>query len=304
MNPLAISELTKAFGDVRALRGVSFAVAPGEIFGYLGPNGAGKTTTLRIILGLVRATSGSVLLFGHAPADPASRLDIGFIPGDLRLYGDMTALATLDFFARFRHKQPVLRQRLLDAFAFDEATLKRRVKFLSHGTRQKVGLIAAMQHDPALLLLDEPSNGLDPLVQQAFRETLRDFAARGRSVVLSSHILSEAESVCERVAIIRQGEIVALESIEHLRANVVRKLTARFRGDVPDLSSVSGVSRSEIRGDEAVVWLRGDPAPVLKAVAAADVRDIVFPEPELEDIFLGYYQSDSRSSLGPPVSDA
>jgi len=303
VNPLAISDLTKEFGDVRALRGVSFAVAPGEIFGYLGPNGAGKTTTLRIILGLVRATSGSVLLFGQAPAESASCFDIGFIPGDLRLYGDMPALATLDFFARFRRKAPVLRQRLLDAFALDQATLKRRVKFLSHGTRQKVGLIAAMQHDPALLLLDEPSNGLDPLVQQAFRETLRDFAARGRSVVLSSHILSEAESVCERVAIIRQGEIVALESIEHLRANVVRKLTARFRGAVPDLTSVPGVSRSEIHGDEAVLWLRGNPAPILKAVAAADVRDIVFPEPELEDIFLGYYQSGSQQSPRP-ASDA
>ena len=213
----------------------------------------------------------------------------------------MTALATLDFFARFRQKEPVLRQRLLDAFALDQATLKRRVKFLSHGTRQKVGLIAAMQHDPALLLLDEPSNGLDPLVQQAFRETLRDFAARGRSVILSSHILSEAESVCGRVAMIRQGEIVALESIDHLRANVVRKLTARFHGAVPDLTSVAGVSRSEIHGDEAVVWVRGNPAPLLKAVAAADVADVVFPEPELEDIFLSYYQS---ASPLPPASDA
>lgn len=296
MNPLALSSLTKNFGAVRALRGVSFAVAPGEIFGYLGPNGAGKTTTLRILLGLVRPTSGSVLLFGRAPTDPASRADIGFIPGDLRLYGDMTALATLDFFARFRRQPPVLRERLLDAFALDAPTLHRRVKFLSHGTRQKVGLIAAMQHDPALLLLDEPSNGLDPIVQQAFRETLRDLAARGRSIVLSSHVLSEAESVCGRVAIIRQGEVVALESIEHLRANVVRKLTARFRGAVPDLSGVPGVSRFEVSGDEAVLWLRGDPAPALKAVVAADVRDLVFPEPELEDIFFGYYQPDGHVS--------
>jgi ABC-2 type transport system ATP-binding protein len=139
LNPLAISDLTKEFGAVRALRGVSFAVAPGEVFGYLGPNGAGKTTTLRIVLGLVRPTGGSALLFGRAPADPASRTDIGFIPGDLHLYGDMTALATLDFFDRFRAtRPPVLRNQLLDAFALDHATLGRRVKFLSHGTRQKV----------------------------------------------------------------------------------------------------------------------------------------------------------------------
>jgi ABC-2 type transport system ATP-binding protein len=304
VNPLTINDLTKNFGAVSALRGVSFSVAPGEIFGYLGPNGAGKTTTLRIILGLARATSGRVLLFGREPVDARSRLDIGFVPGDLRLYGEMTALATLAFFARFRRTPPVLRAQLLDAFALDETTLKRRVKFLSHGTRQKVGLIAAMQHDPALLLLDEPSNGLDPIVQHALREILRDFASRGRSVVLLSHILSEAESVCHRVAIIRQGEIVALESIERLRANVVRKLTARFRGAAPDLTSVPGVSRAERHGDEAVLWLRGDPAPILKAVAAADVRDLVFPEPELEDIFLGYYQSDSGALARPPVSDA
>jgi ABC-2 type transport system ATP-binding protein len=295
-DPLAISNLTKEFGAVRALRGVTFSVAPGEIFGYLGPNGAGKTTTLRIVLGLVRPTSGSVCLFDRPPTDPVSRADIGFIPGDLRLYGDMTAQSTLDFFARFRRQPPVLRQQLLDAFALDGATLNRRVKFLSHGTRQKVGLIAAMQHDPALLLLDEPSNGLDPIVQYAFRETLRDFAARGRSVVLSSHVLSEAESVCARVAIIRQGEIVALESVEHLRANVVRKLTARFRGTVPDLSRVPGISRTEVQGDRVELWLRGDPAPILKAITAADVRDLVFPEPQLEDIFLGYYQQPDAKS--------
>jgi len=296
LNPLAISDLTKDFSAVRALRGVSFGVAPGEVFGYLGPNGAGKTTTLRIVLGLVRQTGGSTLLFGRAPTDPASRTDIGFIPGDLHLYGDMTALATLDFFARFRPSRPaVLRNQLLDAFALDQATLGRRVKFLSHGTRQKVGLIAAMQHDPALLLLDEPSNGLDPLVQHAFREQVRDFAARGRAVLLSSHVLSEAEAVCTRVAIIREGAIVALETIEHLRAKVVRKLTARFRGAVPDFSNVPGISKSEVHGSEIALWVRGHPGPILRAIAAADVQDLVFPEPELEDIFLGYYQqSDAR----------
>ena len=291
MDPLAITDLTKHFGPVRALHGVTFTVAPGEVFGYLGPNGAGKTTTLRIALGLVRQTSGGARLFGRTATDAASRADIGFVPGDLRLYADMTALATLDFFARFRPSRPPrLREKLLDAFALDGATLGRRIKYLSHGTRQKVGLIAAMQHDPALLLLDEPSNGLDPLVQHAFRQTVRDFAARGHSVLLSSHVLSEAEAVCTRVAIIRKGEIVALETIERLRASMVRKLTARFRGTPPDLSDVPGISKVEARGNELVMWVRGHPAPILAAIAAADVEDVVFPEPELEDIFLGYYR--------------
>ncbi len=298
MNALDVRDLRKQFGAVEALRGVSFSVAPGEVFGYLGPNGAGKTTTLRILLGLVRPSAGSASLFGIDSAAPASRADIGFLPGDLRLYGDMTGDATLDFFARFRPaRPPTLRPMLMDALNIDAATLARRVKFLSHGTRQKLGLIVAMQHDPALLLLDEPTNGLDPLVQHAFRGLIAGFAARGRSVLFSSHVLSEVEAVCKRVAILRQGEIVALETIEHLREKVVRKLTARFRGEVPPgLREAAGVTRGEVRGREAMLWVQGDPNAVLRALAAAHVEDLVFPEPELEDIFLAYYQPERRDA--------
>ena len=292
MNALEVSGLRKQFGAVNALRGVSFAVEPGEVFGYLGPNGAGKTTTLRILLGLVRQSAGSATLLGIPSSAPASRADLGFLPGDLRLYGDMTAAATLDFFARFRpNRPPTLRPTLLDALNLDAATLGRRVKFLSHGTRQKLGLVIAMQHDPALLLLDEPTNGLDPLVQHAFRGLVAEFAARGRSVLFSSHVLSEVEAVCKRVAILRQGEIVALETIEHLREKVVRKLTVRFHGDMPrGLSEVAGVTRSEVHGRELALWVQGDLNPVVRALAAAHIEDVVFPEPQLEDIFLSYYQ--------------
>jgi ABC-2 type transport system ATP-binding protein len=291
VSALDIRGLTKRFGDVEALRDVSFSVGPGEVFGYLGPNGAGKTTTLRILLGLVHPTQGSARIFGRNAGTPGSRADIGFVPGDLRLYPDMTAGEALDFFARFRPaKPPSLRAHLMDAFALDGATLDRRVKFLSHGTRQKVGLIAAMQHDPALLLLDEPTNGLDPLVQHAFRGVLADFAARGRSVLFSSHVLSEVEAVCKRVAIVRSGRIVALETIEHLRQKVVRKCTVRFRGDAPrNLEQLPGVARAELRGREAALWTRGDVNSLLRALAAVDVEDLVFPEPQLEDIFLAYY---------------
>jgi ABC-2 type transport system ATP-binding protein len=298
MSALDVRDLRKRFGAVDALRGVTFSVAPGEVFGYLGPNGAGKTTTLRIVLGLVRQSSGSAAIGGVASHLPASRDDIGFLPGDLRLYGDMSARAALDFFARFRpHRAPTLRSMLVDRFSIDAATLARRVKFLSHGTRQKIGLVAAMQHDPRLLLLDEPTNGLDPLVQQAFRSIVADFAARGRSVLFSSHVLSEVEAVCSRVAILRQGEIVALETIERLRDKMLRKLRVRFAGEAPPgLASVAGVARSEIRGREATLWVRGDVNALLRAIAAAAVEDLVFPEPELEDVFLAYYR--------PPARDA
>jgi ABC-2 type transport system ATP-binding protein len=291
---IEVRELTKRFGPVEALRGVSFSVAPGEVFGYLGPNGAGKTTTLRVLLGLVRPTAGSASIAGVPSGDPASRADIGFLPGDLRLYGDMTAAATLDFFARFRPaRPPKLREMLIAELNIDAATLARRVKFLSHGTRQKVGLIIAMQHDPALLLLDEPTNGLDPLVQHAFRALVGGFAQRGRCVLFSSHVLSEVEAICGRVAILRKGEIVALETIESLRDKVVRKMTVRFAGGVPDgLRDIPGVARSEVRGPEATLWVRGSVNALLRALAGAQVADIVFPEADLEDIFLAYYQGE------------
>jgi ABC-2 type transport system ATP-binding protein len=292
MHALEARSLTKRFGAVEALRGVTFSVDPGEVFGYLGPNGAGKTTTLRIVLGLIRQTSGGASIGGVASSIPASRDDIGFLPGDLRLYGDMTGAAALDFFARFRPaRPPSLRPMLVDALAIDAATLERRVKFLSHGTRQKLGLVIAMQHDPRLLLLDEPTNGLDPLVQHAFRSIVAGFASRGRSVFFSSHVLSEVEAVCSRVAILREGEIVALETIERLREKVLRKLRVRFAGEAPaGLADVPGVARSEVHGREATLWVRGDVNALVRALAATTIEDMVFPEPELEDIFLAYYR--------------
>ena len=295
---IEVRELTKRFGIVDALRGVSFSVAPGEVFGYLGPNGAGKTTTLRILLGLVRQTAGSARISGVPSGDPASRADIGFLPGDLRIYGDMTAAAALDFFARFRPARPPrLREMLIAELNIDAATLARRVKFLSHGTRQKVGLIIAMQHDPALLLLDEPTNGLDPLVQRAFHAIVEGFAQRGRSVLFSSHVLSEVEAICGRVAILRKGEIVALETIERLREKVVRKMTVRFAGDVPaGLRNIPGVTRGELQGSEMTLWVQGNVNPLLQALAGVQVEDVVFPAAELEDIFLAYYQADRRDA--------
>ena len=298
MHALDVQHLTKTFGAVAALRGVDFSVDFGEVFGYLGPNGAGKTTTLRILVGLLRQSAGSVRILDRRASEPASRVELGYLPGDLRLYGDMTAAATLDFFARFRRTHPpTLRDMLIGELGIDGATLARRVKFLSHGTRQKLGLIIAMQHDPAVLLLDEPTNGLDPLVQQAFRGIVRGFAQRGRSVLFSSHVLSEVEAVCSRVAILRQGEIVALETIDRLREKVVRKMTVRFAGDVPPgLREVQGVARSEVEGREIALWIQGDVNPVLHALAASPVEEMVYPEAELEDIFLSYYQPERRDA--------
>ena len=292
MISLQVHNLTKRYGKVQALHNVSFDVGPGEIFGYLGPNGAGKTTTIRIMLGLVRANSGQVRLFGDISMRASGRVATGYLPGELRLYDNMTSAAVLDYFARYRpQRPPVLREKLLKAFGVDQTNLSQKVKFLSHGTKQKIGLIIAMQHDPELLLLDEPTLGLDPLVQQAFREVVLDFAARGRAVLFSSHVLSEVEAVCGRVAILRTGEIVTVESIENLRRKMVRRLQVRFRGAVPeDLAKTPGVTRTQVTGNDVVMWVQGEVNPLLRRLAQNDIKNFVFPEPELEDIFMSYYQ--------------
>jgi ABC-2 type transport system ATP-binding protein len=295
MPSLQLRDLSKHYGRVTALRHVSFSVEAGEIFGYLGPNGAGKTTTLRLILGLAHPTAGEAKIFGEVVAPPspqsvAMRERIGFLPGELSLYNEMTGRAVLDYFARFRpQRPPALRKRLLAAFALEELTLRRRVKLLSHGTRQKLGLVIAMQHQPDLLLLDEPTLGLDPLMQRAFMEIVKELAAGGATVFFSSHILSEIENLCQRVAILRAGELIALESIAKLREKMVRRMTIRFTGELPNFDPVPGVVRAEARGNELTLFVRGDINPLVRQLAKYQIEHLVFPEPELEDIFAHYY---------------
>lgn len=292
---LDVAAVVKHFGLVRALRGVTFSVLPGEIFGYLGPNGAGKTTTLRVAVGLVRADRGAVRILGGDGRRAPVRERIGFLPGDLRLDGQMTGHAVLDHFARFRaSRPPVLRPALLDALKLESHDLSRRIKFLSHGTRQKIGLVVAMQHDPDVLLLDEPTLGLDPLVQRAFRDFLIERARLGRAVLFSSHVLSEVEAICHRVAVLRDGQILAVEPIQDLRGRMLRRAQIRFHDGPPaDIGAVPGVEHAEIDGRNAVLHVRGDVNPLLRRLAACEIEHFVFPEPQLEDIFLGYYERGS-----------
>lgn len=299
---LQLHHLSKSYRAVTVLRDVSFTVAPGEIFGYLGPNGAGKTTTLRLILGLVQPTTGEVFMFGEravplAPPSVTIRQRIGFLPGELRLYPEMTGQALLDYFARYRSQRPpLLRTRLLEALALEPGTLQRRVKLLSHGTRQKLGLVIAMQHQPDLLFLDEPTLGLDPLMQRAFIELIKDLAHNGTTIFFSSHILSEIESLCDRVAILRAGELVALETIPKLREKVVRRMTLRFSDTPPAFGQTPGVVSCTAQGREVILFVQGDINALLQQLAQYHVEHLVFPEPELEDIFAHYYHGRQQST--------
>ncbi|MGZ5448846.1 MAG: ABC transporter ATP-binding protein [Thermoanaerobaculia bacterium] len=289
---LEVSNVRKAFGAVTAVDGISFSIEPGEIFGYLGPNGAGKTTTLRIIGDLVRNDEGDVRILGRSHREAAARHAVGFLPGELKLWGSMRAGDLLDAVARFRpDRPPALRPRLLEILDVGEDVLRKRIKFASHGTKQKIGIIAAMQHDPDLVLLDEPTLGLDPLVQEAFRGLLLECAARGKAVLFSSHILPEVEAICGRVAILRAGKIVAMESVDAMRRNLVRRLRVRFRSAVPaDLDAIPGVLRMTSRDREAELFVQGDLNPILRSLAREEIEDLVFPEPELEDIFMAHYR--------------
>ena len=291
---LEVVNVRKAFGSVTAVGGISFSIDRGEIFGYLGPNGAGKTTTLRIIGDLVRNDAGDVRILGRSHRDAEARRDVGFLAGELKLWGSMRARDVLDAIAAFRaDRPPVLRARLLDVLEIDDEILRKRIKFMSHGTKQKIGIIAALQHDPDLILLDEPTLGLDPLVQDAFRAYLLECAARGKAILFSSHILPEVEAICGRVAILRAGKIVAMERVDALRHNLVRRLRVRFRGAAPaDLGASAGVTQANIRERDAELFVQGNLNPLLRRLAREEIEDLVFPEPELEDIFMALYRED------------
>jgi ABC-2 type transport system ATP-binding protein len=292
---IATSGLSKDYGSGRGLFDLDLEVQPGEVFGFLGPNGAGKSTTMRLLLNLIKPTSGSARLLGlDTSADSlAIRRRIGFLPGDLALYPKLTGRAVLDYLA---HLRGGVDQRLRDSLAerFD-ADLDRPVHQLSTGNRQKLGLIQAFMHEPELLILDEPIAGLDPLVQQSFHTLLAEVSAKGTTVFLSSHTLSEVERVTERLAILRRGRLVVVDSLENLRQVAVQRVEFEFSEPVnPDeFHTLPGVT--EVRAEERVVTVgfEGSADPVVKAAATHEVLAIRPREADLEEIFLRYYREDA-----------
>src|SRR5512143_1327486 len=218
---IAIRSLTKRFGRLVAVHNLELEVTRGEILGFLGLNGAGKTTTIRILLDLLRPNSGNASILGHDCQSDGlqARLNIGYLPGEMGIYSDLTGREVLDLLAKLSKKvvDKALRRELQDRLEFPESDLRRRLREYSTGMKRKLGLIQAFQSDPALLILDEPTEGLDPLMQESFYKLLVDVKQRGRTVFMSSHVLSEVERVCDRIALVRKGELVLLSSVEELR---------------------------------------------------------------------------------------
>jgi ABC-2 type transport system ATP-binding protein len=289
---IVASGLSKDYGSGRGLFGLDLEVDRGEIFGFLGPNGAGKSTTMRLLLGLIRPTAGSARILGLDTGREglAIRRRVGFLPGDFALYPKLTGRAMLDYLAQLRGG---VDRRVRDALAerFD-ADLDRPVKQLSTGNRQKLGLIQAFMHEPELLILDEPIAGLDPLVQQSFHALLHEVSATGRTVFLSSHTLSEVERVTRRLAILRRGRLVVVDSLENLRRVAMQRLEIEFGGavDPEEFTPLPGVKEVQASGHTLTIGFEGSADAVVKAAAAHEVRAIRPREDDLEDIFLRYYR--------------
>ncbi len=293
---ISTSRLSKQYGHVLALKNLALEVNQGEVLGYLGPNGAGKTTTIRLLLGLIAPTAGSATIFGldaqHQAPEVHRRL--AYVPGEANLWPSLTGRETLALLGRVQgHVDEPYRDELIKRFDFDPS---KKVRSYSKGNRQKVSLIGALMTRPDLLILDEPTSGLDPLMEQTFRECMQEAKQRGQTVFLSSHILSEVEALCDRVGILRMGELLELGTLAQMRHLSAFSVQATFEGPVPDVSNVAGVSNVEVLDHTLRCEVTGSMEPLLRALSGAGVRDLLSTKPSLEQLFLSHYGTSGSSS--------
>ncbi|MGI9538600.1 MAG: ABC transporter ATP-binding protein [Miltoncostaeaceae bacterium] len=302
MPPPAIESvgLTKRYGAQRGIESVDLRVGRGELLGFLGPNGAGKTTFIRLALGLLRPTEGRVAVMGHdVERDRRAALrEVGYLPGELALYPGLSGRRTLDLLGRLHPRPPALRDELIDVVQLAHADLRRPVGQYSRGMKQKLGLISALQHDPPLAILDEPSGGLDPVTQLRVLDWLGERARGGDTVLFSSHVLAEVERVCDRVAMVREGRLFLDAATTELGDRRVRMVQVEFEGPVsPERYLTGAETEHRVEGDVHRFVLSGAPDRLLAALAELPVADLTIERPRLEDIFRGYYD-DAESSSG------
>jgi ABC-2 type transport system ATP-binding protein len=287
--------VSKRFGDFTALDGIDLTVSPGEIRGFLGPNGAGKTTAMRILVGLLQADAGSVEVLGGDPwRDYRVRADLGFLPSDPGLYGRMRGTELLDHFAALSQREPVLRERACALLRMDAADLARPVRTYSKGMRQKIGVLQAVQHDPTLLILDEPGEGLDPLVLAGLVELLRDRRDAGRSILFSSHVLAEVSALCDRVTMIRNGRIIGEGTIAELSDQQARTVILQLV-DAAAPVELPGCTLIDRTGSRVTLAHHGEVRPLLTALAALDLRDVRIEEVSLDEVFMDYYRDEATA---------
>jgi ABC-2 type transport system ATP-binding protein len=286
---IATRGLAKVYRGGQGLHGLDLEIPEGEIFGFLGPNGAGKTTTLRTLLGLVRPTAGEATVLGRDVVRDslAVRAVTGYLPGEPALYDNMTGRQHLDLALALRGIADRSRAQAIEDRLGVE--MGRKVGQLSRGNRQKVGILLALAHDPAVLLLDEPANGLDPPSQDALHNLVREERGRGKTVVFSSHVLPEVEAISDRVGILREGRLVATDALAALRRSRTRTVAARFEGEVPDLSGLAGAADLSVSGERVTLRVTGDLGPLLRRLGEQPPIDLTIQDPSLEEAFRAYY---------------
>ena len=294
---IVIDQLKKSYGKIQAVNGISMSVEHGEIFGFLGPNGAGKTTTIRCMLDVIRPTRGTIRILGmDAQRDKlALHQYIGYLPGDVHLPGQMTGKQIINYFSRLQGTEPVL---LKDLVARFDVEMKRPLKGYSKGMRQKIGIVLAFMCDPQVLILDEPTSGLDPLLQKVFNEFLLEEQARGKTIFMSSHIMSEVEKVCHRIAVIRKGELVTVEEVETLREKAGQRVRVEFGDPVTEeeLTRISGVSMVKKSNGHYQFNVSGSMDPLIKALSRHEVIRLQVEEAPLEEVFLKFYEEPEKTT--------
>jgi len=286
---IEIKNLKKYFGKLHAVDDISIEVNKGEIFGFLGPNGAGKSTTIRCMMGFNRPTDGRVKIFGYDMAvnPEAAKKQIGYLPGNVKLYDKWTGWDHIKFFESVRGKSDIVND-LIKRLDFNPDV---KFRHLSSGNKQKLGLILALMHEPKLLILDEPTVGLDPLLQYEFHKVILEMRDRGTTVFISSHNLPEVEGLCERVAIIKKGQLVAVENIKTLGEKKLHKIEVRFKDKVlADEFKINGVSKIEQIGGGLSITASGDLNPILRIISRHIVADIGVTHASLEDVFMKFYE--------------
>jgi ABC-2 type transport system ATP-binding protein len=293
MSVIQLRNLTKYYGKVLALDGVDLDVKEGEVFGFIGPNGAGKSTAIRILLGLLRKTSGEVSLFGKDPWNDAVELHkrISYVPGDVNLWPNLTGGEAIDLFSRLRGDMDKKRRNeLLERFNLDPT---KKCRTYSKGNRQKVALVSAFASDADLFILDEPTSGLDPLMEAIFQECVAEVKADGKTVLLSSHILAEVEKLCDRVGIIREGKIVESGTLGELRHLTRTFITVQAGQKLMGLETLTGVHQLEVRGKEASFQVDSSKMDeVLRYLTQYEIKALTSTPPTLEELFMRHYGDD------------
>lgn len=294
MSVIETKKLSKYWGKARGIIDVDLRVEEGEIFGFIGPNGAGKSTTIRTLLGLIYPTSGSATIFGKDTIKfgPEIREEVGYLPSEVFYYDDMKAIDLLKYSASFYKKdKKTIKKRIAELAKLLDLDLNKKIDDLSYGNKKKVGIIQGLLHEPKLIILDEPTGGLDPLIQQKFFNLLKEENKKGATILFSSHILGEVQKMCDRVAIIKEGKIIKVEKISSL----IENNTKRFKletAERPDekFFKINGISDLEINENFISFLYHGHVNNIVKKIATLDLKNMWVEEPDLEEIFLHYYQ--------------